>query len=242
MAEALRDFLAASTLNGGIDSSTLTIVVTDGSVFPSTGSFDIRVDDELIVIVSRSSNTLTASSRAGGTPATTAASHSSGVTVQQVLTRRSVLAVLTEASGLIGCRAKRTTNLSVANATDTVPDMDSATEYGGDFWTIGTPSRITIPTGAGGLYIVSFSVQWDSNTTGFRYAAVRKNATSDVAADRRLPVTGASQDTPVLPWAFVVLADGDYITGKLYQNSGGNLNAEYVDDWSMNLCAFRMAF
>lgn len=71
---------AETTLNGAIDNSTLTIVVSDGSVLPTTGNqFVISIDSEDILCDSRSTNTLTANTR--GYNGTVAASHANGATV-----------------------------------------------------------------------------------------------------------------------------------------------------------------
>lgn len=55
---------AASTLNGAIDNVTTTIVVTDGSSFPSTGNFRLIIGSnpataEIVIATARSSNTIT---------------------------------------------------------------------------------------------------------------------------------------------------------------------------------------
>ncbi len=55
---------ATTTLDGAISDSDLTIVVADGSVFPTTGRFIITIENERIIIASRSTETLTV--EAGG--------------------------------------------------------------------------------------------------------------------------------------------------------------------------------
>ncbi len=65
--------LASTTLNGGINNSTTTVVVTTGSVFPSTGNFRILIGSEIMLVTARSSNTLTVTRAQEGT---SAASHS----------------------------------------------------------------------------------------------------------------------------------------------------------------------
>jgi hypothetical protein len=72
-----------STLSSSITNSATSISVADGSQFPSSGRFRIRIDDELLVVTARSGNTLTVERGAEGT---TAASHSSGADVVHVLT------------------------------------------------------------------------------------------------------------------------------------------------------------
>lgn len=89
MPEELRDFLASTTLNGSILSGASSLIVTSAANFPSSGTFDIRIDDEIITVTAVSGTTFTIS-RGAGTPATTAAAHSSGATVKMVLTKRAV--------------------------------------------------------------------------------------------------------------------------------------------------------
>lgn len=75
---------ARTTLNGAINNSTTSIVVTDGSVFPSLGDFRILIDSELMLVTARSGNTLTV---VRGYESTTAAAHNDTVEVISVLTK-----------------------------------------------------------------------------------------------------------------------------------------------------------
>ena len=68
-----------TTLNGAINDSTTTIVLTDASQFPSSGTSFIRIGTEDIKYTGVSGNTLTGVVR--GARNTTAASHSDGATV-----------------------------------------------------------------------------------------------------------------------------------------------------------------
>ena len=69
-----------TTLNGGIDASATTIVLTSAVNFPSTGTNHITIDNEDISYTGISTNTLTGVTR--GARGTTAASHSNGATVK----------------------------------------------------------------------------------------------------------------------------------------------------------------
>lgn len=73
----------ASTLNSGATS----ISLTNGSAFP-TGPHRIRIENEIILIASRSSNTLTVASGGRGSEGTSDVQHASSTTVEHVLTRR----------------------------------------------------------------------------------------------------------------------------------------------------------
>jgi len=68
-----------TTLNGAIDASTTTIVLTSATQFPNTGTNFVLIGTEMIQYTGISSNTLTGVTR--GARGTTAASHSDGATI-----------------------------------------------------------------------------------------------------------------------------------------------------------------
>ena len=70
---------ATTSLNGGINSSTTTIVLSDASLFPTSGTNFVQIGNEEISYTGISSNTLTGVTR--GVRNTTAASHSNADTV-----------------------------------------------------------------------------------------------------------------------------------------------------------------
>jgi len=70
---------ATTTLNGGINAITTTIVLTDASLFPSSGTNFVQIGSEEISYTGISGNTLTGVTR--GVRNTTAATHSNSVTV-----------------------------------------------------------------------------------------------------------------------------------------------------------------
>ena len=70
---------AVTTLNGSIDAITTTIVLTDASQFPSSGTSYVQIGSEEISYTGKSGNTLTGVIR--GVRNTTAASHTSGDSV-----------------------------------------------------------------------------------------------------------------------------------------------------------------
>lgn len=72
-----------TTLNGNISNSTTSIVVTDGSVFPSTGNFRLICDSELMLCTARSTNTLTV---VRGSEGTSAVAHNTLTPISQILT------------------------------------------------------------------------------------------------------------------------------------------------------------
>ena len=70
---------ATTTLDGAINDSTTTIVLTDASLFPTTGTNFIQIGSEEISYTGISTNTLTGVTR--GVRGTTAASHSDNATI-----------------------------------------------------------------------------------------------------------------------------------------------------------------
>jgi hypothetical protein len=81
-------------------------------------------------------------------------------------------------------------------------------------------SRITIPTGLGGYYLVNMTQRWDPSTGVAKTMQLYKNGSAVFTYD-----TGAA--TGLYPMysrsTIVKLNAGDYIEMYVYQNSGGNL-------------------
>jgi hypothetical protein len=74
---------ASSTLASGINNSVTSLAVASGTPFPSTGNFRLICEGEVMLCTARSGTTLTV---VRGYEGTTAASHSSGVTISHILT------------------------------------------------------------------------------------------------------------------------------------------------------------
>jgi hypothetical protein len=70
---------AITSLNGGINAITTTVVLSDASLFPSSGTNFVQIESEEISYTGITGNTLTGVTR--GVRNTTAASHSNGATV-----------------------------------------------------------------------------------------------------------------------------------------------------------------
>lgn len=75
--------LGQSALSSGYTSGGLSLVLTSGASFPSTGVFRVRVDNEIFRVSARSSGTLTV---IGAQEGTSAANHLSGATCTEVVT------------------------------------------------------------------------------------------------------------------------------------------------------------
>jgi hypothetical protein len=86
MTEQLSNFGSSTLLNAISDTieGTFTLVADGGDVFPSTGDFRVRINDELILCSGRSGDIITMSDR--GIENTTATTHGEGDEVYQVVT------------------------------------------------------------------------------------------------------------------------------------------------------------
>jgi hypothetical protein len=78
---------ARTTLSGGVDSITTTIIVASATLFPTSGTFRIVIDDEIMIVTAVSGATFTVTRGAEGT---TAASHANGSAVAQLITAGSI--------------------------------------------------------------------------------------------------------------------------------------------------------
>ena len=126
-------------------------------------------------------------------------------------------ATVSSSPTFVGCNLYNSATQSIPNATDTNFTYDS--EY---FDTNGfhsnspNPSRITIPTGYGGKYLVNVSTD-DPTTSGLSTLKLRKNGTN--LKYQILSGITRSEFTKVCSWV-VDLAAADYLEVMIYQNQG----------------------
>ena len=91
--------LAASTLNGAVDSSTTSWVLDDASSFPTEGDFYMKSGDEIVLGTHVSTNTVTVVRAQCGT---TAAGHADGAAVTSIITAEDIQGRINE-NGLTNC-------------------------------------------------------------------------------------------------------------------------------------------
>jgi hypothetical protein len=84
---------ASTTLNGAINNSVTSLVVTSATKFPTTGNFRIKIDSEYMLVTAVSGTTFTVTR---GIEGSVAASHSNSVAVYHVLTKGSLDTILAE--------------------------------------------------------------------------------------------------------------------------------------------------
>jgi hypothetical protein len=149
-------------------------------------------------------------------------------TNNQVLTADSAQATgmkwATPASGstFVGASVYRTTNLAVVTATNTVVGFDAE-----DFDTNSihdnttNNSRMTIPAGYAGKWLIIGSVFWQGNATGARSIELYKNGSMYAIWDVSPGNTSSFAQNMS---AVLNLAVSDYIEMRVEQTTGGNLN------------------
>ena len=125
----------------------------------------------------------------------------------------------------VGCVIKSTTDLTVANNTTTIVDWTTEVIDTDAFHDNSTnPSRITIPAGKAGKYLVTFFGPWASNATGARAVALLKNGGANVPAVG-WEGFGSAANVTTMTWSVIAeYAVADYIQARVYQTSGSNLS------------------
>lgn len=117
-------------------------------------------------------------------------------------------------------------NQVIPNTTWTVFAFNAETfDTGGLHDNVTNNSRITIPAGGGGLYLVGYTIAFNTNATGFRASQIKKNNVTAYFGNSLAAANGNT--TGLVGSVLLSLSAGDYLELFSYQNSGGNL-----DVWS----------
>jgi hypothetical protein len=131
-----------------------------------------------------------------------------------------------------GCLAASVTLQSINNATYTAVALPEPDVYDTDSFhnPSSNNSRITIPSGKGGYYLVWGCVAFKDNATGERQVRVAKNGTALGGAEGLVPTSinnaGGGNPAAVYFTTILNLAAADYIEMFARQYSGGALNLE----------------
>ena len=130
-------------------------------------------------------------------------------------------------ASFVGCAVSNvsTGSISVSNNTDTVVTWDTEAYDTDSFHsTVTNTSRMTIPTGKGGKYIVTSKFRWDTNTTGNRSVTFYVNGTGVDGTN----IAGNYASPFQVYTAVLNVSAGDYVEVYAFQDSGGtrtlNLN------------------
>lgn len=124
-----------------------------------------------------------------------------------------------DSSATVGCSAYLT---SVVTATSGVEasialNVEAFDSHGFHSNTTNS-TRITVPAGLDGVYIVVSQVKFAYNASGSRAAQIRKNGTKIYELGFQGSISSRAQATLILP-----LVAGDYIEAGYFQDSGSDL-------------------
>lgn len=135
------------------------------------------------------------------------------------------------------CGVYRSTAQSIGNAADVPVTFDSERfDNAAMHSTSSNTSRLTIPTGGGGKYLVGGVIDWAANTTGYRKLAVKVNATTEYA--RQVGPTTSTGAAAQAILSVVSMSAADYFEIQVDQNSGGALNVARSANYSPEAFCF----
>jgi hypothetical protein len=123
-----------------------------------------------------------------------------------------------------GCLLTNAANISLANNTTVTLTWDTEVfDVGGYHSTSTNTSRITIPSGKAGKYLVSGLSRYSSNSGGRRIVQITKNGSNAWDFESASP---GSTDLGLQGIAIIDLTVGDYVEMTAWQNSGTTLSAQ----------------
>jgi hypothetical protein len=122
-------------------------------------------------------------------------------------------------ASFVGCAVNITTNQTLTNGATTVVDFaNEVFDTNGFHSNVTNPSRITIPTGYAGKYVINAGVVIGDKTTGRMITVINKNGTPILQTNLG---NNSSQSGGEIN-GVLDLAVADYITFAVYQASGSD--------------------
>jgi hypothetical protein len=132
-------------------------------------------------------------------------------------------------SALVGCALSLSSAVSLSNGSGVIINWDTELFDTDDFHsTVTNTSRLTVPAGKGGKYLVGCMGRFAANATGYRNTTIRLNGATSIngSSGASVGASGSAQTVNIFLRTFTA---GDYLEVDAYQNSGGNLNFESTD-------------
>jgi hypothetical protein len=122
----------------------------------------------------------------------------------------------------VGCSLYNSGAQSIATGTFTALTFDSERFDTNSFHsTVTNTSRITIPTGKDGKYLITSSIEMDTNTTGRRLVRLYKNGSAEIEMSR---IPASSINPLAVGTVILSLSAADYIEVFVLQDSGSSQN------------------
>jgi hypothetical protein len=125
-------------------------------------------------------------------------------------------------AGQPACRLTKSGTQTLATGAVVAISFDVETFDVGGCHSGGSPTRLTVPTGGDGIYLINASIVYTSNVTGVRLGALLKNAATGLGSITQDTVFG--DITCLQVTAIAQLVAGDYVEIFGYQTSGINLD------------------
>jgi hypothetical protein len=130
----------------------------------------------------------------------------------------------TPASGVTfsGCKLYKSVGQTISNATSTVLTWDSETfDVDAYHSNVTNNSRITIPSGKTGYFLITVNVRWDINSAGARQVFIQDNAGTQYGAVLQ---PGIADEYTAQSFTTIIYATAtSYFEVGVYQSRGGNL-------------------
>jgi hypothetical protein len=128
-------------------------------------------------------------------------------------------------------RVYNSANISVANSTNTALTFNSERyDTGATHSTSSNTSRLTVPSGGGGVYHIGGCAVFASNATGVRALWIQVNGATRIA-QVAVPASSATDQGMHVSCDYL-LAAGDYVELACIQTSGGALNVTASANYS----------
>jgi hypothetical protein len=139
-----------------------------------------------------------------------------------------------------GVRAFHSANQSIAAGADVVVALNSERfDTHGFHDTATNNSRLTVPAGKAGIYLIQANVEWAASTTGGRTLRIRRNGSQTIADvyDGAADGSGAKRQHV---GCLYQLAAGDYVEMIVHHSHSGALNVVASSQYSPELSMVRI--
>lgn len=138
-------------------------------------------------------------------------------------------------------RVYRSTALDVSAATWTATTFNAERFDTDGMWVVGSPTRLTVPTGGGGLYLIGANVAFLTGITANAASVVGVrivlNGATTIALDLRNHYRAVAVDLTISLSTLYALSATDYVEVGVYTSqdvdiaSGGNYSPEFWAIW-----------
>lgn len=138
--------------------------------------------------------------------------------------------------GFVGARATHSTTQTISNATFTALNLNTTAFESESGWhdTVTNNTRMTVPSGQDGKYLVAAGVTFAADADGTRQLRIRKNGATYLPGFQS--VRGITGEQMGLSLAIVTtLVATDYVEAVVYSTAGNNLDTVSATDAQTNL-------